>query len=88
MKLGETDNPIGRFPIGIKTEIWYLIFLIILRGKIKTTTNNKISYFGFYFDWKSTSGYLIMELIGDLNRESGAELLVLFSNSRGNELKY
>ena len=52
------DEHIGRFPIGIKTKIRYLITcsLIIFWGKVKKTTNNnyKISYFGFHFDWKST----------------------------------
>ena len=37
-----------------KYDILFHLVLIFSLGKIKITTNNKISYFGFYFDWKST----------------------------------
>ena len=40
--------------------ILYLVF-IILWGKIKIRTNNKISYFGFYFDWKPTKCQCVSE---------------------------
>ena len=41
-----------------KYDILFYVVLIILWGKIKISTNNKISYFGFYFDWKSTSSHV------------------------------
>ena len=38
-----------------KYDILLYVVIIILWGKYKITTNYKISYFGIYFDWKSTS---------------------------------
>ena len=39
--------------IKLKYDILLYMGIIILWGKIKITTNYKISYFGIYFDWKS-----------------------------------
>ena len=41
-----------------KYDTLFYVVIIILWGKIKITTNYKISYFGFYFDWKSTLNLL------------------------------
>ena len=68
--------------------------LIILWGKIKITTNYKISYFGVYFDWKSTYKHLtgrnsVYESFGTYHHGAGhIQSKIALDPLRGRYLRY
>ena len=48
------SNNVTESELKPKYDILLYVVLIVLLSEIKKRTNNKITSFGFYFDWKST----------------------------------